>query len=717
MKNKKYMALMLLLALLLSACGKPEGKEPSSSRSTVPMSDGSVSGTDGGGTAVSSGVSGTPGENSAVSSGVSETPGMESSAEPALRILTYRDWTLADICPSGEGWLLAAEGRAEEYRRYAEWILPLDVDLTAGELEDRNYGDVEALLEADGSLWTAGRGEDSYPWVYRDGEPLFSSRRWPDVAWCQLAWEDGILYTVLNRELWINENQVELPQNGGDAQYEVLCVVREGGRMYALLSLWNGGQWLCPIDGTTGRINIPDTEFPIKAEHACWNENGTWLLSGSTLFRLEDGACTALGDLNYLGIETTYLRRLRVCSDGSFLALSAESLIRFSPVTEDAARTLILGAYRPAADYEAAVAAFNRAGTGWHVVVKEFDNQEGMQALNLSLLGGELDLICTQDEVLLRNYAAKGLLAPIDPAVTDRVLPNVADLCTLDGECCYLPRKVGLEASRIPTKYVDDPAALTTLSALTDLIERTCPETFLCYDRDLVFSNLTTYCADNWIDWETRTARFTDASFAELLEFSACFASTQEEAAANSSGSYNAGRRWLHLMDQFSADQYNWWKDDDPEKNEPGWTFFRFPLEPGRGLALKAQGFFAPVRGEKAEGAQAFLDFLFSEDQWYDEPRTASELHPQWYPAQTALCRKLLDKKLEADGNREEDRQTLADWLTMFEQADHFGSITTTEIDIILREEAEPFFQGDITAEEAARRIQNRVEIYLAERG
>ena len=35
----------------------------------------------------------------------------------------------------------------------------------------------------------------------------------------------------------------------------------------------------------------------------------------------------------------------------------------------------------------------------------------------------------------------------------------------------------------------------------------------------------------------------------------------------------------------------------------------------------------------------------------------------------------------------------------------------------LTEEEANAFFNGDITAEEAARRIQNRVEIYLAERG
>ena len=40
-----------------------------------------------------------------------------------------------------------------------------------------------------------------------------------------------------------------------------------------------------------------------------------------------------------------------------------------------------------------------------------------------------------------------------------------------------------------------------------------------------------------------------------------------------------------------------------------------------------------------------------------------------------------------------------------------------SELEQIILEEAEPYFNGDITAEEAAHRIQNRVEIYLAERG
>lgn len=40
-----------------------------------------------------------------------------------------------------------------------------------------------------------------------------------------------------------------------------------------------------------------------------------------------------------------------------------------------------------------------------------------------------------------------------------------------------------------------------------------------------------------------------------------------------------------------------------------------------------------------------------------------------------------------------------------------------SEPEQIILEEAEAYFNGDITADEAARRIQNRVEIYLAERG
>ena len=49
--------------------------------------------------------------------------------------------------------------------------------------------------------------------------------------------------------------------------------------------------------------------------------------------------------------------------------------------------------------------------------------------------------------------------------------------------------------------------------------------------------------------------------------------------------------------------------------------------------------------------------------------------------------------------------------------ADHLTDTNISELEQIILEEAEPYFNGDITAEEAAHRIQNRVEIYLAERG
>ena len=61
-------------------------------------------------------------------------------------------------------------------------------------------------------------------------------------------------------------------------------------------------------------------------------------------------------------------------------------------------------------------------------------------------------------------------------------------------------------------------------------------------------------------------------------------------------------------------------------------------------------------------------------------------------------------------------RKLIQSYRELFQEKVCFLSPASDLIRVVL-EEAQPYFQGEITAQEAARRIQNRVEIYLAERG
>lgn len=696
----KTIALLLAALLLLSGCG---GEPKESEHDTAPADGFGPVGTTGG------------------QSGETQAP---ESELPDVFELAGR--TLLDLCPTEEGWLLVSKGQpidASEGERYGTFLTKLNEKLEPGTSERMEGYDPTAVLRADGSLWVLSyTSEPQGAWVFRDGEPWV--RVGELLSEGQLAWEDGTLYTVHSFRLWIGQREIELPQTGG-VRYNVTCVLRAGGQMYALVSGWgdggSAGRWLCPVDANTEKLSLPEqtVALPDNAFQACWYGDEAWLVAGSKLMKTDGQSCEEVCDLGALGVDCSYsvLKRLLACPDESFLAVEPDCVLHVDP-RRAGGQTLTLGYLWEDYDCTEDITAFNRAGTGWRITTRGFSDPE---TLNLALLNGELDLLYLQDADLLRNYAAKGLLAPIDSAVTDRILRNVVAACTDRGVCSWLPREIRyLFCSTIPAAAVTNPADLEDLDRLAALIDRACPESWECETKENVLRCALDQGFDSWIDWETRTARFTDDSFLSLLRFADRFEDSQEEADANRNGYYNAGIGHFKVYEQVQNNTYSMSVRDDPETGRKAQVLFPFPSAGHRGLSMYVGGFYAAVDGDGLPGARAFLEFLFSNTDWYDEPETVREIYDANWPVQEAHCRALLEKHRALSGDvtvsPEYDRD-LTDWMILLEQADHISSWTTTEVQSIILEEAQPYFHGDVTAEECARRIQNRIEIYLSERG
>lgn len=397
-------------------------------------------------------------------------------------------------------------------------------------------------------------------------------------------------------------------------------------------------------------------------------------------------------------------------TNGTFLVLQRDCLMHVDP-NANSGGELSLGLYYAPYECEQAIAAFNRAGTGWRVTPRTFDDLESM---NLAMLNGELDLICSSDTDALNNYAVKGLLAPIDETTTARVLPNLVPLCSVDGACVYLPRKVELECSSIPASYVsvDDVA---DLERLISRIEVTCSETFESTAKYIVLQGILTQCGSGWIDWETRSAHFDSASFRKALEFCNRFEKDEYTASINGEAYYNAGKEWFRISEALWLGIYHYKVNDDPVKKTHARTLFPFPVGGYTGFGLQGRGFYAIVDGSNASGGQAFLDFLFSDDAWFDEPQVPADFGSE-FPANLSHLDEFLQRQISQNPSNEleQDARELREGLL---SADHLMDTILGEPEQIILEEAEAYFNGDVTVEECARRIQNRIEIYLSERG
>ena len=275
----RKIALLLTVLLLLSGCGKPEDtskpentEKPANTDVRVTMPDGT------------------------------ETTVSEKLDLPNEVRLDGE--TLLDICPSEDGYLLLSRGM------YGYHLTQLDEKLTVGETVDLPERSPETILEAGGCRWTLERAESGYA-VFCDGALWTETER--DTFQNQLVWADDTLYTVQMRELWCGKNKVAMPDKPGTS-YDVTCVVRVNGQTFALVEGWTdhklSGQWLCSIDGNTTQLSLPTSEFPIAAEFACWNENGTWLVSGSKLYKTDGTSVSELCDLAAQGVNISEMTRI-----------------------------------------------------------------------------------------------------------------------------------------------------------------------------------------------------------------------------------------------------------------------------------------------------------------------------------------------------------------------------------------------------------------------
>ncbi len=672
MKLRSILVLILATALLLSACGKPNNPETTEEAPVGSVAD-------------------------VVDAG--------------------SDTTFLDFCRTTNGY--AVLSRTASGMEISE----LDAELQETEKNPVDLGEAFSIAEGGGHRWIVVMGDGSKVEILCDESTWLQTGISGYLYQSQLVWEQDTLYSVLNRSLWIGQTKVGLPEEGSGKQYQVYCAAKIGNQMYALVTAISGGeaagQWLCPIDKTTTRLTLPEQPFPLRAQFACWNEDTAWMLYDSTLYRTDGSSCDSVCDLSASGVEVKELLRIVPDGNGGFLALQKDGILRIDPNARQEAKTLTMGVYTLYTDCDPAVAAFNRAGTGWRIRAKYFNDIETM---NLAMLNGELDLICSLDQDMMRNYGAKGLLSPIDPALTAQVLPNVVGACTERGSCRYLPRAFQLWCSTIPASYVTDPKELQSLDRLIEIVDRNCPEFYEVRTKQWVLSGVLKYCGRGWIDWDKRTADFTGDSFLTLLRF-ADRCADNEQTAINAQGSYwNAGKRWLEIDRNMRLDFYQAYQEYDPEKKEDAFILFSFPVGDFDGYAMVTKGFYAAVEGKNAEGTGAFLRFLFSDESWFDESGELKNVFEVTYPVNAAHCDALLEKQVDSCLNSPTitplDWASIgAKWLEEIKRADHFYYTWSSGLHTIIEEEAEPYFNGDITAEEAARRIQNRVEIYLAERG
>ena len=313
----------------------------------------------------------------------------------------------------------------------------------------------------------------------------------------------------------------------------------------------------------------------------------------------------------------------------------------------------------------------------------------------------------------------------------------------LEDEDAYWP--AAIESGRIDGKLYGIPydcyIFLTTYSEsftegreswiieeLMEAVRSTDADMLQCHlDGTAIILGYGLYDNDNkaYIDWENRVSHLTEEPFLELLEFAKEYADNGQNGWTDDSQAVQEGRTIAVNPYVFGGMEnfYYLTELEDIFQGEP--AHLGFPRSEGNGIYVVPQMFYVNAQSDKKEGIEEFFHYLLSEEtQQRDVSRAFDDQHPTnvvRLPVRLSALERGIELALQKGRPDKFYEWGLSDeqevWARFLIENAQPGNFNALEIEDMIFEELEPYFQGQRTAEEAARILDNRVQLYLDERG
>lgn len=293
---------------------------------------------------------------------------------------------------------------------------------------------------------------------------------------------------------------------------------------------------------------------------------------------------------------------------------------------------------------------------------------------------------------------------PLLPDVTETaLLPGLFDLLTQDDALYALPLTVRVDTLIMPSNLIDHPGV--TLPDLETAREKM-PDDWVAVDSwntpKNLFALTAAFCIGRFTDLENGTCNFETQEFYDLLDWCKRWGgngSTPEtpEKTLLKRG-WISSLSWLSGREEITKE----WFDG------AGYTYAGYPVGSGGSayLVLTSLGVSASCRD--MGGAKALLEYCFSCEQESGLPANMDALRKEF-------AQYKLGNRTDWYGNPE----TISD-ADEAKFMELLNSITVLEgmdkpLEDILCEEADAYFAGGCTAQQAAKNIQSRASLYLQE--
>jgi len=406
-------------------------------------------------------------------------------------------------------------------------------------------------------------------------------------------------------------------------------------------------------------------------------------------------------------------------------------------------------------DLRTKIIEFNKAHDDVRIVINDYsqyatdeDYYAGLQKLNTEILSGIVpDLFYLGDGISQEVYGAKGILQDLWPLIDsdpelsrDDLMVHLFESISMDGKLYQIVDRFSIETV-LGRQDVIGTADGWNLQALMAAYEAM-PEGATIFGETTVKADMRYNCieatSNNYVNWATQQCSFDTPEFIELLNFVNSFPAEFDYENYDWSFYMDEGqllrekKQMLQRVYLSSFDQMqNYWVMCDGLPNYIG-----YPTSSGRGSSFQIYGGLAMSSSCKDQAAawEFMRQYLTEEHQtseymWnFPTNRHSFEAYVKQVMTPTYITDPETGEQVEepkgyywyGEGDQlpyyAMTQQQYDQFMALYEKTNSAAGYIEA-INNIIREETEPFFAGEKTAEETAKLIQNRAGLYVFEQG
>lgn len=571
----------------------------------------------------------------------------------------------------------------------------------------------------------------------------------------------------------------EIQKSSSDNDYfnrEAGSAIREDGTI--ILSYYNedwSNQYIVtydPVKDTYGEsVELPD------AVKATGFYNFSAGITTDVVYSCNDGLYTYnIGDeapvkiMDYVNSDlATYgLNNVILIDDEHFFASYDDSVnyeTRFSFFThvkpEDIPdkQVLVLAGMYIDSDVKMNLINFNKNSSQYRITIRDYSNnsadyEANYTKMNNDIIAGNIpDILVLDSSLPVDSYIAKGLFANIDDLIKKdeelskvEFMDNVFEAYRVNGALYRVIPSFNIRTFIGKKSLLGDRNSIT-MNELRQIAQNAgCDSIFGMYSRENFMSSIMQFCGSDFVDVNTGKCDFDNDLFVELLEFAKNLRTDDQmygenydedfwnEYYMNYESQYRENRTLL--MDCYLYNLSNMKQNINGYFGEEV-AYVGFPSQNGTGSVVDASSTYAiSAKSANIEGAWEFMRIFLSEDYQRNED---NKFGYHWgLPIHKNLVKEMVEETTKksywidsetGEKNEYDDTfymngqeitiqplsRTQADELLNFVCGISKSGYYSQEVSKIVDEEAASFFAGQKSAKDAAKNIQNRVQLYVNE--